>query len=100
MLRTEQRVLDAIDVDGMLEYLCELISIPSSGGDENAAQEYVAAKFEGLGLKVDKWEVDFAAVRKHPSFSMAIEREEGLGVVGVTGGYGDGRSLGKEFPGL
>jgi acetylornithine deacetylase len=93
MLGTEQRVLDAIDVDGMLEYLCELLSIPSTGGEENAAQENVAAKLEGLGLEVEFWEVDFATIRDHPSFSMAIEREEGLGVVGVTGGCGEGRSL-------
>jgi acetylornithine deacetylase len=93
MLGTENRVLDAIDVDGMLEYLCELLSIPSTGGEENAAQENVAAKLEDLGLEVEKWEMDFAALRDHPSFSMAIEREEGLGVIGVTRGCGEGRSL-------
>ena len=93
MLDAERRVLDAIDTDGMLEYLCELIAVPSVGGEESAAQEHVAAKLQDLGLQVDKWEIDIEAVREHPSFSMAIEREEGVGVVGTLEGEMNGRSL-------
>ena len=90
---TERRVLDLIDTDAMLEYLRELVSIPSFGGEESAAQRCVAAKLGELGLKVDTWELDFDSLRGHPGFSMPIEREEGLGVVGTLKGGEGGRNL-------
>ena len=81
----EQRVLDAIDVDGMLEYLCDLVAVRSVTGDETAAQEHVARQMERCGLKVDLWELDFDRLRQHRAFSIEIEREHGLGVVGIMG---------------
>ncbi len=87
----ERRVLGSIDSEGMLDYLCELISVPSHGGRETAAQMNVKAKLEALGLDVDTWMIDFEGLRGHPSFSMSLERGEGVGVVGSTGG--EGRSL-------
>jgi acetylornithine deacetylase len=90
---TERKVLEKIDTDAMLEYLRELVSIPSFGGDESAAQKSVAAKLGELGLNVDTWELDFDSLRDHPGFSMPIEREEGLGVVGTLEGGEGGRSL-------
>jgi len=89
----ELRVLESIDADTMLEYLQELISIPSHGGGESEAQRSVAAKLGELGLDVDIWELDFDSLRGHPGFSMPIEREEGLGVVGTLKGGDGGRSL-------
>ncbi len=93
MQTIEQRVLDAIDVEGMLAYLCELVAIPSLGGQETAAQEHVAAQMKRCGLAVDVWELDFDQLRQHPAFSIEIEREHGLGVVGVMGEDRGGRSL-------
>lgn len=93
MRETEERVLDAIDVDGMMEYLRELIAVPSVNGEETAAQEHVAAQLETCGLDVDIWELDFAELRKHPAFSVEAERKRGLGVVGVLGTDGGGQSL-------
>ena len=90
---TERRVLDLIDTDAMLWYLRELVSIPSFGGEESAAQRSVAAKLSELGLKVDTWELDFDSLRSHPGFSMPIEREEGLGVVGTLKGGEGGHIL-------
>jgi acetylornithine deacetylase len=89
----ERRVLESIDVEGMLDYLCELISIPSFGGKESDAQRSVAAKLQSIGLEVDLWDMDFDALRSHPSFSMPIDREEGLGVVGSMGAGIDGCNL-------
>jgi len=89
----ERRVLESIDADAMLEYLRELVSIPSHGGGESEAQRSVAAKLGELGLDVDIWELDFDTLRGHPGFSMPIEREEGLGVVGTLKGGDGGRSL-------
>jgi acetylornithine deacetylase len=89
----EQRVLDMIDVEGLLEYLCELVAVPSLSGQETAAQEHVAAQMEQCGLSVDVWELDFEQLRQHPAFSIEVERERGLGVVGVMGEDAGGRSL-------
>jgi acetylornithine deacetylase len=93
MNETERKVLERIDTDAMLEYLRELVSIPSHGGEESAAQRSVAAKLGALGLKVDTWELDFNSLRGHPGFSMPIDRKEGLGVVGTLKGGEGGRSL-------
>lgn len=93
MQEIEDRVLNAIDVDGMLEYLCELIAVPSLDGEETSAQEHVAAQMERCGLEVDVWELDFDELSQHSAFSIEAERERGLGVVGVMGEDAGGRSL-------
>ncbi len=89
----EQRVLAAIDVDGMVEYLCQLIAVPSLSGQETAAQEHVAAQMARCGMDVDTWELDMAALRAHPAYCVEVERECGLGVAGVLGADEGGRSL-------
>src|SRR3712207_230205 len=95
MNQVEQRVLDAIDIDGLLGLLCELIAIRSLDGQagELAVQEHVAAWMRRSGLAVDTWELDFARLREHPAFCWEIERERGLGVVGLLGEQRGGRSL-------
>lgn len=95
MQAIEQRVLDAIDIEGMLAYLCELVAIPSLSGEETAAQEHVAAQMERCGMEVDVWELDLNQLRQNPAFSIEVEREHALGVVGVIEGEGrgEGRSL-------
>jgi acetylornithine deacetylase len=93
MNEVERRALGALDVEGMLQFLRELIAIPSHGGEETAAQRRVASELGGLGFKVDEWEIDLKSLSGHPSFSMSIERERALGVVGVWEGDGGDRSL-------
>lgn len=88
----EKRVLDAVDVDGLVKYLCELISFHSLGGQESPAQRNIAAKMKAIGLSVETWNVDFEKLRSHPAFSMPIPRMEGIGVVGSYG-EGSGKSL-------
>ncbi len=90
----ERAVIDAIDLDGALAFLSDLVAIPSLDGSpgELAAQEYVAAFLERLGCEVDVWEINFDALRQHPAFSAEVERERGLGVVGACGA-GDGPTL-------
>ncbi|TRO57004.1 ArgE/DapE family deacylase, partial [Candidatus Bathyarchaeota archaeon] len=91
MNTAEKRVLDAIDYPAMYNFIEELIATPSFGGEESKAQELMAPKLEKLGLKVDKWNIDFNELSKHPDFSMSYERKEGIGVVGTTGM--EGKSL-------
>ncbi|MEX2499840.1 MAG: ArgE/DapE family deacylase [Wenzhouxiangellaceae bacterium] len=81
----EQKVLAAIDADGLVETLCELIAIPSEGGFETPAQQRVAALMESFGMEVDVWDIDFDALRRHPAYTAEIERQHGLGVVGGLG---------------
>ena len=93
MHEIEQRVLAAIDIDGMLAYLSELVAIPSLTGQETEAQEHVATQMKKCGLEVDRWELDFDALSQHSAFSVEVDREHGLGVVGVMGQEAGGRSL-------
>lgn len=89
----EQRALAAIDREGLLACLGELVAIPSLSGQETPAQEFMAAKMVAFGLDVDVWDLDFAALRQHPAFSIEVERDHALGVVGTLGHNSGGRSL-------
>lgn len=89
----EQRVLAALDFEGLLAYLGELVAVRSLSGQETPAQEHVAAQMARCGLEVDVWDLDFEMLRRHPAFSIEVEREHGLGVVGTLGGDRGGRSL-------
>jgi acetylornithine deacetylase len=93
MENLERRVLDAIDVDGMLSYLSELIAVRSLTGQETEAQEHIAAQMARCGLEVDVWELDFEQLSQHPAYCVEVERERGLGVVGATGGDAGGQRL-------
>ncbi|MFC1660230.1 ArgE/DapE family deacylase [Gemmatimonadota bacterium] len=93
-LRPEEiRVLDQLDVAGMVAFAQELVAIPSVGGAETPAQEAVARLLAEAGLEVDVWELDLPSLRRHPAYSSEIHRDSGLGVVGVLGEDRGGRSL-------
>jgi acetylornithine deacetylase len=83
----EEKVLNAIDVDGMLSFLCKLIAIPSLDGSEGEVhiQEVVARRMRESGMDVDMWDIDFDELRQHPAFCVEVERPRGLGVVGAIG---------------
>jgi acetylornithine deacetylase len=89
----ESRILDLLDRQDMARFLCELVRIPSLGGNEGQAQLRVAEWMRKTGMEVDIWELDMEGLRRHPAYSAEIERETGLGVVGVVGGGGGGRDL-------
>lgn len=93
MTDTETRVLSALDEEGLVGYLCELIGVPTLGGQETAGQEHIAAEMRRCGLDVDVWPLNIEELSRHPSFSAEIERTEGLGVVGAIGEERGGRSL-------
>jgi acetylornithine deacetylase len=93
MTEIEERVQRAIDLDGMLEFLRDLIAVPSLVGEETAGQEFVAERMGRMGLQVDLWELDFEELSEHPAFSIEEERERPLGVVGVMGEDAGGKSL-------
>jgi acetylornithine deacetylase len=85
----EAEVLNQIDRGALLTDLAALVAIPSLGGRETPAQEWMAARLGSLGLSVDVWPIDFTSLATHAAFSMEVARDTGLGVVG-TFGDGDG----------
>ncbi len=92
MNEIEQRVLNAIDIDGLLAYLCDLVAVRSLDGEETAAQEHVAVQMKKIGMDVDIWSLDFDTLSQHPAYSIEVEREHGLGVIGSIGA-GQGPAL-------
>ncbi len=88
----EAEVLNRINRSELVADLSALIAIESLGGAETPAQQWMAARLGQLGLEVDTWDIDFAALQQHPAFSMEVPRDHGLGVVGTFGG-GDGPAL-------
>jgi acetylornithine deacetylase len=81
----EANVLEAIDQPQLLSDLAALIRIPSVGGHESPAQEWMADRLRSLGMTVDCWTIDFDAIRPHHAFAMEVPRTTGLGVVGTLG---------------
>lgn len=86
----ERRALDAVDVDGVLAGLRELVAIPSVGGTtaEQDAQRWCADRLAGLGHRVDHWRIDVAELLDDPEFpGREADRDIAYGCVGV---HGDG----------
>lgn len=95
MNATEQRVLDAIDMNGLLAALGELVAVPSLDGspEENVVQEVAANILRRVGMEVDRWEIDLPTLYAHPACSWEVPRERAVGVVGTLGAERGGRSL-------
>jgi acetylornithine deacetylase len=68
MLR--EKVLEIIDRNSsaMVRDLAEIIRIPSVVGFEGQAQEWFAKKMSSIGLTVETFEADKAALSKHPAY--------------------------------
>lgn len=92
MNEIERRVLAALDTEGLIACLGELLAFPSVGGREDAAQARVADLMADAGLEVDRWDIDLAALRDHPAYSAEIRSDSAVGVVGRLGA-GDGPAL-------
>ena len=96
MRASESAVLAAVDESWLLETLAGLVAIPSWRGEEHAAQQYMAAVMDGLGMSLDVWEIDEAELRLHRDYATELERTNPLGVVGRVdwdGGAGRGPTL-------
>jgi acetylornithine deacetylase len=89
MTELEARVLNAVDVPGLVETLRELIAFESCHGHEWPVQQRMATLLQEFGLATDVWEIDIEALKQHPAYGAEIERERALGVVGL---WGPGRS--------
>ncbi|MER7082914.1 M20/M25/M40 family metallo-hydrolase, partial [Saccharopolyspora kobensis] len=84
----ERRALDAVDADGVLDDLRELVKIPSVGGTtgEHDAQQWCADRLAGLGHRVDHWRIDVRELAEQDGFpGQEADRDTAYGCVGVRG---------------
>lgn len=84
----EQAAVDAVDQEALVALASELISIQSDGGNEAGAQQYTAGVLEGVGMDVETWPIDMAALSRHEAFSEEVTHVDATGVVGSLGGDG------------
>src|SRR5215467_8995436 len=92
----EQKVLSALDEQGLIDALCELLRIKSLTGQEASAQRWLGKHMKRLGLDVDQWTIDMDTMRKHPQFpGMEVDRSknEAIGLVGLWHGAASGGDL-------
>jgi len=93
----ETAILKAVDAvfDREVEFLAELTSHPSTRGNEQSAQDFMASELSERGYEVDRWTIDVADIAHLPGFSPVIGNyEDAVNVVGThrTKG-GNGKSL-------
>lgn len=79
-----------------VELLADLVREPSMLGTEQGAQDIMAGVFGSMGLEVDRFEIDVAAISDLPGFSPTIVDYTGReNIVGISRpkGPAQGRSL-------
>jgi acetylornithine deacetylase len=83
---TETRIMKAVDTlfDREIEFLNELTAHPSTRGNEQSAQNFMAGELVDRGLTVDRWNVDVDDISHLPGFSPVIGNyEDAVNVVGT-----------------
>jgi acetylornithine deacetylase len=94
---SEGRILRSVDAlfDKQLEFLADLIRIPSQRGKESEAQRFMAEAYEACGYSVDIWRIDVDDIRDLPGFSpVSISYDDAFNVVATHMPMGSGgRSL-------
>ena len=97
----EREALFALDEQGLINALRDLLRIQSLTGQESASQRWLGHHMEQLGLDVDLWTIDVASLQKHPQFpGMEVDRSksEAVGLVGMwQNSRGGNRSGYKRF---
>lgn len=70
----ESDILAAVDAgqDDLLSMTETLVRIPSLLGDEGPAQDFMDGVFRGMGLQVDRFDVDDDALSELPGYSPAV----------------------------
>lgn len=70
----QTRILSAVDdhFDAQVEFLSELTAHPSTRGQEQSAQEFMAQELRQRDYEVDRWQVKVEDIRHLPGFSPVI----------------------------
>ena len=82
----QTRLFDAVDAafDKQIDFLAKLTSHPSLRGQEQSAQDFMAAELSARGYELDRWQIDVADIQHLPGFSPVLEPyEDAVNVVGT-----------------
>ena len=86
-MNAEQKaIIDAVDrrFDEQVDFLAELVGHPSTRGNEQSAQRFMAEELRGRGYEVDTWNIDVADIEQLPGFSPVIgDYDDAVNVVGA-----------------
>jgi len=86
---SEQRVLEHLDEDALVDRLATLVRVPSVSGTTGEVEvvEVAAGMLADAGLEVDHWEVDLDELSADPWFPGAeVERDQAFGLAAVSAG--------------
>lgn len=90
-------ILSAVDTlfDAQIEFLAELSRHPSTRGQEQSAQEFMADELAARGMEVDRWQIDVTDIAHLPGFSPVIGNYEDA--VNVVGTHRSARRMGRSL---
>ncbi|MGI3163584.1 ArgE/DapE family deacylase [Pseudooceanicola sp. 200-1SW] len=80
------RLCEAVDAafDAQVAFLSELTAHPSTRGNEQSAQDFMARELTARGLDVDRWQIDVAEIQHLPGFSPVLgPYDDAVNVVGT-----------------
>ncbi len=84
ILKTQ--LCDAVDAgfDRQITFLSELTAHPSTRGNEQSAQDFMAAELSARGYALDRWQIDVADILHLPGFSPVLgPYDDAVNVVGT-----------------
>ncbi len=91
------RICEAVDAgfDRQVAFLSELTAHPSTRGQEQSAQAFMAKELTTRGYEIDQWQIDIDDIRHLPGFSPVLgPYEDAINVVGTRRSTSQsGRSL-------
>ncbi|MDX1509545.1 MAG: ArgE/DapE family deacylase, partial [Woeseiaceae bacterium] len=82
----QHRILDAVDkrFDEQVAFLTELVSHPSTRGNEQSAQRFISEQLDERGFETDVWNIDVKDIANLPGFSPVIgDYDDAINVVGA-----------------
>ena len=80
------RLCDAVDqeFDRQIAFLSALTSHPSTRGNEQSAQAFMADELAARGYEIDRWQIDVAEIQHLPGFSPVLNPyDDAVNVVGI-----------------
>ena len=80
------RLCDAVDAgfDAQVAFLSELTSHPSTRGNEQSAQKFMADELTDRGYEIDRWQIDIEEIQHLPGFSPVLgPYDDAVNVVGI-----------------
>jgi len=83
---TKTEIMKAVDskFDDQVSFLSELSNFPSTRGNEQGAQDFMAANLSARGYEVDRWEIEVDDISHLPGFSPVIGNyDDAINVVGT-----------------